>query len=218
MSWKQDRGKKAKSKTERELREWQLDGGKQNLPHYSKHQWQNKLQFGSLHVIMASVLPVPLSVWAVWRPVWSPLWAVNTHHIWRLWGHLRSLKALCGKYATCVTCGINMCPRSAPWTLTVSMCPSWFGSSAHFSLFIYFFFSHAFLIITFVDNSCLFVPPLWSFNVSFCSLKIKDGRLTNGKILVNQTYFIEEDVIFCPEASCQDVPFCRQSTECTEGK
>lgn len=65
MSWKQDKGKKAKSKTERELGEWQLDGGKQNLPHYSKHQWQNKLQFGSLHVIMASVLPVPLSIWAV---------------------------------------------------------------------------------------------------------------------------------------------------------
>lgn len=77
--------------------------------------------------------------------------------------------------------------------------------------FFFFFFAHVFLIITFVDKSCLFVSLLWSLNVLFCSLKIKDGRLTNRKILLNQTYFIKEDVIFCPEASCQDVPFCRQS-------
>lgn len=83
---------------------------------------------------------------------------------------------------------------------------------------IVIFFLNVFLIISSVDKSCLFVSLPWSLNVQFCSSNIKDGRLTNRKILLSQTYFIDEDVIFCPEAYCQDVPFCRQSTECTEGK
>lgn len=94
---------------------------------------------------------------------------------------------------------------------------SWRWAGDHGFYFIIIIFLNVFLIITSVDKS-FFVSLPWSLNVLFCSLNIEDGRLTNRKILLSQTYFIEEDVIFCPEAYCQDVPFWRQSTECTEGK
>lgn len=96
-------------------------GGQQNLPHYSKHHWQNKLQFESLRVITGpasfQLLSVCLSVCTGWVHVWSTFWAFNTHIVCQ--GCVG--RHNCVKAVTSIAFGFKINPPCHSWTLAAKM-------------------------------------------------------------------------------------------------